>query len=198
MKKSLKKIGRKLLTNFLRGLLLVAPTAITIYLLVAFVRFADSILPVSYPGLGLTIILIFISLVGVFSYSIFFRLILDWFDELMMKAPLTKMIYSSIKDLFGAFMGEKKMFNQPVMVLMFKESGISKIGFVTQKDMNEFGIAGMVAVYFPHSYNFSGNLYLVPKENIKPLENWASNDALKFVVSGGVSGFSDSENSASK
>ena len=90
-------------------------------------------------------------------------------------------------------MGEKKMFNQPVMVLMFKEAGIHKIGFITQKDLSEFGIQDLVAVYFPHSYNFSGNLYLVPRENIKPLENFPSADALKFVVSGGVVNVSDEE-----
>ncbi len=198
MRKTLKKIGGKLLTYFLRGLLLVAPAAITIYIFVGIVRFADSIIPGTYPGLGLIIILSFILVVGIFSYSIFFKHVLDWLDGMMMKAPLTKMIYSSIKDLFGAFMGEKKMFNQPVMVLLFKDAGIYKIGFVTQKDMGEIGVRDMVAVYFPHSYNFSGNLYLVPKENIKPLEGWASADALKFVVSGGVAGFSEPLDSIKK
>ena len=198
MKNPLKKIGGKMLTYFLRGLLLVAPAAITIYIFVAIVRFADSLLPVTYPGLGLVIILTFIFFIGVFSYSLVFKHVLDWFDGLMRKAPLTKMIYSSIKDLFGAFMGEKKMFNQPVIVLLFKESGIYKIGFLTQNDLSELGIKDMVAVYFPHSYNFSGNLYLVPKENIKPLEGWASADALKFVVSGGVTGFSEPIDSIKK
>ena len=108
MRKTLKKIGGKLLTYFLRGLLLVAPAAITIYIFVGIVRFADSIIPGTYPGLGLIIILSFILVVGIFSYSIFFKHVLDWLDGMMMKAPLTKMIYSSIKDLFGAFMGEKK------------------------------------------------------------------------------------------
>jgi uncharacterized membrane protein len=44
----------------------------------------------------------------------------------------------------------------------------------------------MVAVYFPHSYNFSGNLYLVPRENITVLTSFDAADALKFIVSGGV------------
>lgn len=198
MKNPLKKIGGKLLTYFLRGLLLVAPAAITIYIFVGIVRFADSLIPGAYPGLGLAIILSFILTIGIFSYSIFFKHVLDWLDEWMMRAPLTKMIYSSIKDLFGAFMGEKKMFNQPVMVLFFKETEIYKIGFVTQTDLTEFGLKNMVAVYFPMSYNFSGNLYLVPKENIKPIEGVGSADALKFVVSGGVTGFSETDDSIKK
>ncbi len=198
MKNPLKKIGGKLLTYFLRGLLLVAPAALTIYILVAVVQFADSIIPGTYPGLGLIIILSFILFVGIFSYSLVFSHILDWLDGLMMKAPLTKMIYSSIKDLFGAFMGEKKMFNQPVMVLFFKETGIYRMGFVTQTDLSDLGLKNMVAVYIPMSYNFAGDLFLVPAENIKPISGIASSDALKFVVSGGVTGFADNTDSIKK
>lgn len=198
MNKTLKKGSRKFLTYFLRGLLVVAPAAITIYMLVAFARFADQLLPVKYPGLGIVIIITGITVIGIFSYTIFFRWFLDGMDDLLKRTPLTKMIYSSIKDLFGAFMGEKKMFNQPVLVLMFKDAGIHKIGFITQKDLSEFGITDLVAVYFPHSYNFSGNLYLVPKENVKPLPGFASADALKFVVSGGVVSVSETEEEKKK
>ena len=92
-----------------------------------------------------------------------------------------------MKDLFSAFIGDKKkMFSQPVMVMLFKEAGIRKLGFVTQEDLSAFGLEDLVAVYFPHSYNFSGNLYLVPKENITVLPQMQGADALKFIVSGGV------------
>ena len=198
MKKTFKKIGGKLLTYFLRGLLLVAPAAITIYIFVGIVRFADTIIPGTYPGLGLITILSFILIIGIFSYSLVFKHVLDWMDGMMLKSPLAKMIYSSIKDLFGAFMGEKKMFNQPVMVLFFKETGIYRMGFVTQTDLSEFGMKDMVAVYFPMSYNFSGDLFMVPVENIKPVSGVASADALKFVVSGGVTGFADTTDSIKK
>jgi uncharacterized membrane protein len=100
---------------------------------------------------------------------------------------VTKVIYSSLKDLFSAFVGDKKkMFSQPVMVMLFKEAGIQKLGFITKQDLEIIGVKGMAAVYFPHSYNFSGNLYLVPKENITVLHDFPAADAMKFIVSGGV------------
>jgi uncharacterized membrane protein len=111
---------------------------------------------------------------------------MDFIESVFSKSPVTKLIYTSIKDLFAAFVGDKRTFTQPVMVLLFKDAGIQKLGFITKSDLSEIGIPDMVAVYFPHSYNFSGNLYLVPKENITVLTSFDAADALKFIVSGGV------------
>jgi uncharacterized membrane protein len=150
------------------------------------VRFLDSLIPGIYPGLGILIFFAAITLIGYYSSSFLFQQLLDWIEGLFYKAPVTKLIYGSIKDLFGAFVGDKKTFTQPVMVMLFKEAGIQKLGFITQKDLSEIGIKDMVAVYFPHSYNFSGNLYIVPKENITILPDFSAADAMKFIVSGGV------------
>jgi uncharacterized membrane protein len=110
-----------------------------------------------------------------------------WLEGLFGQTPITKLMYSSIKDLFSAFIGDKKkMFSQPVMVMLFKEAGICKLGFVTKENLSSLGLNDLVAVYFPHSYNFSGNLYLVPRENITPLPKMQGADAMKFIVSGGV------------
>jgi uncharacterized membrane protein len=53
--------------------------------------------------------------------------------------------------------------------------------------MSNIGEPELVAVYFPHSYNVSGNVFLVPKDKIKPLKGVKSTDVMKFMVSGGVS-----------
>jgi uncharacterized membrane protein len=96
-------------------------------------------------------------------------------------------IYSSLRDLFSAFVGDKKkMFSQPVIGMLFKQAGVQKLGFITKQDLEVIGLKGMSAVYLPHSYNFSGNLYLVPKENITVLHDFSAADAMKFIVSGGV------------
>ncbi len=184
---------KRLLGFFLRGLLVVAPAFVTVYAIVKVVQILDSLIPGAYPGLGLLTFLIGITAIGYYSSSFLFKQFLDWIESLFYKAPVTKLIYGSIKDLFGAFVGDKKTFTQPVMVMMFKESGIQKLGFITQKDLSEIGIKDMVAVYFPHSYNFSGNLYIVPKENITLLPNFPAADAMKFIVSGGVTELSAKE-----
>ncbi|HDH00279.1 MAG TPA: DUF502 domain-containing protein, partial [Nitrospirae bacterium] len=101
------------------------------------------------------------------------------------RLPLVKMIYSSIKDLIGAFVGDKKGFNMPVLVSISPESKIHVIGFVTKKNLENIGLSDMVAVYLPQSYNFAGNLIIVPKEQIRPLDV-DSSDLMAFIVSGGI------------
>jgi uncharacterized membrane protein len=106
-------------------------------------------------------------------------------DRLVEKAPLIKTIYSSVKDLMGAFVGSKKRFNKPVLVLTNREAGIYKLGFITQTDLHELGISEMVAVYLPYSYAFSGMLIIVDQKNIRPIDA-SSADVMKFIISGGV------------
>ncbi len=106
-------------------------------------------------------------------------------DRGINRLPLVKMIYTSIKDLINAFVGEKKSFNKPVLVRLSPESNVQVIGFVTRDSLDRFGLAGSVAVYLPQSYNFAGNLIIVPREQVSPLEA-DSGRVMAFIVSGGV------------
>ena len=85
----------------------------------------------------------------------------------------------------NSFVGDKKKFNKPVLVKV--ENNLYKPGFVTSDDLKDIGLPGMVSVYLPHSYNFSGNVFLTDKKNIKPLKN-SSSEVMKYIVSGGISG----------
>ena len=73
----------------------------------------------------------------------------------------------------------------PVLVDV-NNAGLKKIGFLTQKDLSKIGLPGEVAVYFPFSYSFAGQLCIVSSDQIKPLDMTAS-EAMKFIISGGVS-----------
>ncbi|MEG1573365.1 MAG: DUF502 domain-containing protein, partial [Bacteroidales bacterium] len=116
---------------------------------------------------------------------------LTWLDSQIVKLPFIKLIYTSIKDLMSAFVGKKKKFTEAVMVKASKESDLYKLGFITQTDLAFLGLSEkMVAVYLPHSYAFSGNLWLVPAENITPVQANAA-DVMKFIVSGGVAASAD-------
>ncbi len=99
-------------------------------------------------------------------------------------------MYSALKDLLGAFVGDKKKFNKPVLVRINKDNNLYQIGFITQADLSDLGLNDMVVVYFPHSYAISGFHYVVSRENVQPL-NVSGTQAMKFIVSGGVSGFRD-------
>lgn len=183
---------RILFNNFLRGLLLVFPLAATVYIIFAAVRWSNNVLNdllfewlnIDLPGLGIITVFLGISLIGYVFSRAFTRPLVTYFENLLTKVPFVKIIYSSLKELTEAFVGDKKRFNKPVLV-EFGSMQAKRLGFVTQKDLSELGIEGMVAVYFPHSYNFTGNLYLIREENITSLDI-NSADAMKYIISGGV------------
>ncbi len=192
------KLATRILGFFLRGLLFVSPVFITIYAIYAIIHFFDSLIPGLYPGVSVILVIVGITIIGYFSYNILMQSLLNLIEAVILKTPGLKIIYSSIKDLLSALVGNKKTFNQPVMVMMNKDSSIYKLGFITKKDLSEVGIKDLVAVYFPHSYNFSGNLFLVSADNITPLPNFKSADAMKFIVSGGVTDLIQTEEEKKK
>ncbi|WP_304516454.1 DUF502 domain-containing protein [Cecembia rubra] len=176
---------RRILTYFFRGLLFVVPIALTIYVIVLIIQFLDGILPIPIPGLGILIMLGFVTFIGFLASIFITKPLFEIFERWVFKIPLINILYTSIKDLMSAFVGDKKKFNTPVIVKM--SENISRLGFITQEDLGVIEEENLVAIYFPHSYNFSGNLYLVPKENVRILNNIRSADVMKFIVSGGVS-----------
>jgi uncharacterized membrane protein len=190
------KFFKRILSYFIRGLVLVAPLYVTALIIWTGVEFLDSIIPIHIPisgnqtvylpGLGGLIILGGIILLGFFFSTVVPQSFLKFTESLMKRIPLFSLIYYSIKDLILAFVGDKKKFNQPVLVTMYKDTGIKKIGFVTQTDLSHLDITDHVAVYMPLSYSLSGELFIVPKENIIILET-SSTDIMKMVISGGVS-----------
>ena len=178
---------KKLITYFLQGLLFTVPIALTVYLVVKFFLAIDSILPINiWPGAGFVIIILFITLAGYLSSFYITNPIIAFIERQIESVPMLKLIYSSLKDLISAFVGKKRRFNHPVLVTVNKEAGIQRLGFITQTDLTELGIPeGKIAVYLPMSYSFSGNLIIVPKENVLSI-NASGTEMMKFVISGGV------------
>ncbi|TDK46619.1 MULTISPECIES: DUF502 domain-containing protein [Algoriphagus] len=176
---------KRILSYFLRGLLFLTPLAVTVYVIYAIFIFLDGLIPVPIPGIGILMVLALITFIGYLASLFFTKPFFEWFERGVFKIPLVNLLYTSIKDLMGAFVGEKKKFSSPVIVQI--SENLSRLGFITQEDMSNIGEPELVAVYFPHSYNVSGNVFLVPKDKIKPLKGVKSTDVMKFMVSGGVS-----------
>jgi uncharacterized membrane protein len=184
---------KRIIRYFFQGLIFFAPSAVTLYVIYIVFTYVDNFiqsfiqdyLPFKIPGLGIFAILILITFLGFIGQSIFFRPLALVVDRLFQKAPLIRVLYSSIRDLLSAFVGKEKKFNKPVLVKVNTVSELEKMGFITNEDLSDLHIKDKVAVYFPHSYNFSGEMFIVPKELIKPL-NISSSEAMKFIVSGGV------------
>jgi uncharacterized membrane protein len=185
---------KRLGTYFLQGLLLVAPLAATVYIVYFLFMLTDGLLStyleeylnLKIPGLGILIIILFLVFLGIIGETIFAKPVKFLIKRILLKTPILRLIYTSVKDLFSAFVGKEKKFHRPVIVLVDEKNDLWRMGFLTNDNLTELGIAGKVSVYFPFSYNISGILYLVPESRVKPL-NISPAEAMKFVLSGGVS-----------
>ena len=183
---------KKIINYFLQGLLYIVPITVTFYVVYWSFKKIDGILPFEMPGLGILVITLLIILIGYLGSTIITSPINAFFQKILEKAPLLKTIYTAVKDLMGTFVGNKKGFKKAVFVKIFENSTIERIGFVTNDDLEKLNInEGRVLVYIPHSYNFSGNLFVVEKKYITPI-NAPSSEIMKLIVSGGVSEFNHS------
>lgn len=185
---------RKLLSFFFRGLLFIIPVSLTIYILVVVVQWIDGLLGIPIPGLGLVVVLSSITLLGYLASFFITKPFFLYMEKTITRLPLISLIFTSLKDLIEAFVGDTKKFSKPVMVQLDAEGAIFKLGFITQKDLAKLELPGMVSVYLPHSYNFSGNHFVVKKDRVTPFKLTGS-QAMKFIVSGGVSWADDEKNS---
>jgi uncharacterized membrane protein len=196
-------VYKKIFQFFLQGLLILAPIAITFWAITSLFIFIDGILPnLLYgivpklmkdaqgnvrhiTGLGFVVVILLIVTVGYVSSNYIFSKVVDAFDKLLEKTPGIKFIYSTLKEFFEAFAGEKKKFTNNVLANV-DDNDVWRVGFITQENMEEFGLPDYVAVYVPMSYSVAGSVYIIPKERVKPITNISAAQTMKFAVSGGV------------
>lgn len=184
----LQRLFKRLIQYVLNGLLISLPIIMTGYVIFKMFTWLDSILPIEhrYPGMGILMLLLVLAVLGYLGAKFINDTIKVWFNKFLDRIPLIKTIYKSITDLLGAFVGQKKAFNQPVLVKLSDANDLEAIGFITDEDLQELGnIKEKVGVYFPMSYSFSGHLLIVPVKNVKPIDKNAV-DVMKYIVSGGV------------
>ncbi len=188
LKRSRKKILGKILKYFIQGLIILAPIGITLYVMYWLFERVDGILQpyVKIPGLGFVLIILFVILVGWISSNLIMGSAISFFDQLIERTPGVKFIYSSTKDFFEAFAGDKRKFNQAVLANVFAEQ-VWIVGFLTDEEMEKFDLgANKVAVYVPQAYNFAGQLYILPREKVRKIDKITSGQAMKYAVTGGV------------
>lgn len=178
---------KKLTAYFFRGLLFLTPIVVTIYVLYFIFSEIDKIFGFNIPGLGFMFTLVLVTFIGFLVSTFLARGVANVIDNLFTRMPVVKMIYSSIKDLVNAFVGEKKRFDRPVLVAIFPGSSFQIMGFITRDSLESIGMGESIAVYIPQSYNFAGNVVVVPKDQVTPVAI-ESGRVMAFIVSGGVSG----------
>lgn len=198
-----RQVLKRLFQYFLQGLIILAPIIITVYAVSALFNFIDNIIPaalrsifphwgldssgrpVSVPGIGFIILILLVVFVGYISSSFIVGRLVDLFDRVLEKTPGIKIIYTTVKDFFEAFAGNKRKFDKAVLVSI-QDKDIWQIGFITQQELTQFGLEDFVAVYIPKSYAFTGELYFLKRDRVRILPDVSSSEAMKFAISGGV------------
>ena len=175
----------RLLNYFFRGLIVVAPLAVTIYICFAIFTSIDNWLGFRVPGVGFLLTIVAITLIGFFASNLITRGLLAAVESTLERLPFVRLLYGSTRDLLNAFVGEKRRFDKPVLVTPMPQSGIRVLGFLTQESLSVIGMADHVTVYIPQSYGFAGQLLVVPAAQITPLPA-ESADVMAFIISGGV------------
>ena len=164
----MKQVTNRIIAYFLQGVIVVVPlvavylTGKYLYDLLAQYRLFGSV------WITLGIILAAVLLIGWLARLVFLRPFFFLFEDVLTRAPVVKFVYSSIKDLMEAFVGEKKRFNRPVMIDLIADTELQRFGFVTEDALGKLGseFAGKVAEYVPMSYSVSGNLFIVPANRV--------------------------------
>lgn len=198
MNRSFNDYLRLFLRSFIQGLIIIGPFAITVWIIWSIIFSIDNIIPSiseKFPGLIFFTVIFGTTFIGYFGNKfIIGRLIVDGVDYVLEHIPGIKFIYTSLKDVLGSFVGDKKKFNVPVWVKTNETPAIWRIGFLTQSDMSVVNLDQMVAVYLPHSYAVSGWVIITKYNNIKEVTGMSAAEAMKFAVSGGVAGFHSDDN----
>ncbi|MEQ8213954.1 MAG: DUF502 domain-containing protein [Smithellaceae bacterium] len=185
---------KKFVTYFFKGILILVPIVLTIYIVVIVFQLTDSILGryfvalgIKIPGLGLLTTIVLIILVGFLGTQVASGRIFNYIDGLFGKLPLIKIIYNTIKDIMNALLGRKSSFAKVVMIDLPGGNDIKILGFITKEDLEIFGLKDHIAVYILQSMQWAGFTLLVPKSQVQELDV-KPDEALKFIVSAGISG----------
>ncbi|KPK50828.1 MAG: hypothetical protein AMJ63_13745 [Myxococcales bacterium SG8_38_1] len=175
---------RTLTRSFAQGLLVLAPVAITIWVVIFTVTTLDKWLDTGIPGLGIVIAAVGITIIGYLTGNVVGNKLLQWLEAGMQRVPFIRILYNALRDLFGAFVGTQRKFDKPVAVEI-NPHGLKVLGFLTAQHFDDPQLEGHVSVYLPESYNFAGNLIVVPRERVRPLDADGA-EFMAFIVSGGV------------
>ena len=189
---------KKLIGYFLQGLLYILPIVVTIYVIIALMRYVNRLLSgISFFAgstngmwIGLLLIIIIITIIGWLLPVMIKTPLVQFMQRTINSTPLVGIIYTSVKDLMSAFVGKKRKFGTPVLVSMDNEGIMHRLGFITQETTEQLGVEGMMAVYMPSSYGLLGDLVIVPESKVRKLDS-TSADMMKFIVSGGVTKIND-------
>ena len=129
--------------------------------------------------------LVLITMVGFLASNLVARGVFGTLDRVLERLPFVRLLYSSSKDMFNAFVGEKRRFDKPVLVSLTADGAVKVVAFMTSDSLTSLGVADHVSVYMPQSYGFAGHIIVVPAERVRRIDADAA-QVMAFIISGGV------------
>ena len=177
----------RLLKYFLRGLVVVVPIGVTVWVCVQIFQAIDDLFGFAAAGTGFVLILALVTLVGFLASTYAARSLGTAFEKLLGRLPFVNLLYSSTKDMLNAFVGEKRRFDKPVLVSLTADGSVKVFGFLTAESIAVLGAADHATVYMPTSYSIAGHVIVVPVSRITRIDADAP-EVMAYIVSGGVTG----------
>lgn len=191
----MKKIGSILL----KGLVTILPIGLTVYFVYWLGVTTEDLLskPIRFavgesnyfPGLGLIMGFVLLFLIGLAVNAFLVRRVLGYGEDLLLRVPVVKTVYSAIRDMTRLVNTEGKKSELDRVVTL--DTGFGKlIGFVTTEHANKLGVGGdddLVAVYLPMSYQIGGYTVYLPRSRLSETDLTVE-QAMRIVLTGGVRG----------
>jgi uncharacterized membrane protein len=195
--------GARLRAYFLAGVLITAPVSITIYIAWLFIRFVDSrvtplipakfnpetYLPFALPGLGLVVVFVVLTLIGMVTAGFLGRMVIRLYDNVLARMPVLSSIYKALKQIIETVLAQQSSAFREAVLVEYPRRGIWAIGFltgVTRGEVQELTDDEVLNVFLPTTPNpTSGFLLFVPRRDVIEL-TMSVEDALKMVISGGI------------
>ncbi len=196
---------QRIRSNFLTGLIVVAPIFMTIYLIWLFVSFIDNrvvpLIPARYnpetylqtdvPGYGVVVFLIVCSVIGMLTKGIFGRQLVRFGESLVDRTPIVRSIYNAVKQIVETIFSQSQNSFQKACLIQYPRHGIWAVAFVSTETRGEVldridDHEQMVSVFLPTTPNpTSGFLLFVPRADVVMLD-MSVEDAAKLIISAGL------------
>ena len=204
----MKRFRTSLKNYFLTGLLVILPIFITAYIVWFLIHamdivlkyvpakyLPDTYLPFHIPGIGLILVIIIILVVGILFRNLVGRRVVHFWENMVDKIPIARIIYSGVKQLLESFFLQKNDAFKRVALLEYPRRGVYVIGFLTGESRGEVQsktTKKMMNVFVPTTPNPTSGFYILIPEDELVILNMTVEDAFKLIISGGI--FSPPEN----
>lgn len=198
-------IFARLRARFLTGLVVIAPVALTVWLIWSLIGWVDALVlplipydltPAHYIGIhlrgaGVIVFLVFTILVGSVAKGLIGRTLIRFGESLVDRMPVVRTIYSGVKQIAETIFAQSERSFETACLIQYPRKGIWAIGFISTIAKGEVAAraetgGALISVFLPTTPNpTSGFLLFLPEEDVIELD-MSVEDAAKLVISAGL------------